>query len=92
MAVQLDVERLMSVVDAIREHNAMDWAEVGKAIDVSPSTLARMEKGEQPNVTTLCRLLRWSNIDVRKYISDVTQAELVPTPAMAEGGDANGGD
>jgi transcriptional regulator with XRE-family HTH domain len=93
MAVTFACAKFMDAIDSIRKHYGLNTSQLAEKIDVSPSTLARMRRGEHPNVESLITLVSWSRLDLSEFIegeapviAPAAQMKLVP-----EEGDGNGG-
>ena len=72
-----------------RERGERGIREVAKAIEISPATLSRIERGFLPDLQTFGKLCRWLNVDpgdvlgIEVQADDEAQADKQPTTAVA---------
>ncbi len=72
-----DAEGFYSALDAERISRKITWRQVAQESGVPASTLTRMAQGKRPDVDSLAALVRWSGLQVDKFMreSDTREAE-----------------
>ncbi len=71
----LDLKALVEALDAKRRTVGISWRELARQAGVSPSTLTRMQQGQQPDVDTFSALIQWVGAAAEEFL-----ATGAPTP------------
>jgi transcriptional regulator with XRE-family HTH domain len=53
-----------------REHEKIGVREAGQLAGVSPATLNRVERGEDPDIKTFSRLCRWLGLSPTMFLDE----------------------
>lgn len=72
-----DAGRFFKDVDLHRRDVGLSWRQLGKTLDVGPSTFSRMSQGKRPDVDTFLKLLAWLGTPAETYLAGSER----PTPS-----------
>lgn len=61
-------EAFFAALDTERLSRTMTWKQVAEESRVPASSLSRMGKGKKPDVDSLAKLIRWSNLKTEDFI------------------------
>jgi transcriptional regulator with XRE-family HTH domain len=66
--VQFDDAAFFDAIEAKRKSEDLSWREVGRKLNLSPSTFSRLARGRRPDVDTFFRLLAWLNRPAEQFV------------------------
>lgn len=58
-----------ATIEARRQVEGLSWRQLGRALDLSPSTFSRLARGRRPDVETFLRLLSWLNLPAESFMT-----------------------
>jgi hypothetical protein len=79
---RFDSEGFYNALAATVKQRRVTWKEVARATGVSPTTLARMGQGRQPDATGLAALSAWSALNPADYVTLAERPEQPETLAV----------
>lgn len=65
---KFDDEGFFDAIEARRKAEDLSWRQVGRLLDLSPSTFSRLARGRRPDVDTFFRLLAWLNLPAETFM------------------------
>jgi transcriptional regulator with XRE-family HTH domain len=68
MNVGFDLRGFFRAVEGRRVAEGLSWRELGRRLDLSPSTFSRMSRGRRPDVDTFLRLLAWLDMPAEGFM------------------------
>ncbi len=68
MTADFDDAAFLQALEARRKAEQLSWRQLGRQLDLSPSTFSRLARGRRPDVETFLRLLRWLNMPVETFM------------------------
>lgn len=80
MTETIDLQQLAGVLESrIRAEN-MSWRQAAIAIGVSPALLSRLRNGQQPDLNSYAKIVRWLNMSADSFIRDPTRSAETAEP------------
>ena len=77
--VAFDFNAFIEAIDHARTKVRASWKRVAEEVDMSASSLTRLQQGKKVDVDALGSLARWANLDVGDYY-DPSPDQLVKDP------------
>lgn len=74
----IDVDRLVSVLDTRIEAEAISWRQAASQIGVSPSLLSRLRNGQRPDLDAYVLLVRWLSMSTEDFLEKDGGAAPLP--------------
>lgn len=71
-------EAFFAALDTERLSRRKTWKQVAEESKVPASSLSRMGKGKKPDVDSLAKLVRWSNLKTEDFIDQVNAGKASP--------------
>jgi transcriptional regulator with XRE-family HTH domain len=68
MRPQFDNHAFFTALDSLRHQRRLTWRQVGRELELSPSTFSRLARGRNPDVDTLMTLLDWMGSNADSFI------------------------
>lgn len=68
MAPGFDEANFFRAVDAKRREAGVSWRELGRQLELSPSTFSRLSRGRRPDVETFVKVLDWLDLPADSFI------------------------
>lgn len=79
MSVRLDQERFYSALDRQRSGLGLTWRQLGRHLEISPSTFSRLGQGHRPDVDTFVKVLDWLEMPAEAFMSRADGKHRLPT-------------
>lgn len=64
----IDVDRLVSVLDTRIEADGLSWRQAAAQIGVSPSLLSRLKNKQRPDLDAYIQIVRWLSMSTEDFI------------------------
>ena len=61
-------------IESRRQAEKLSWRQLGRKLDLSPSTFSRLARGRRPDVDTFLRLIAWLNLPAETFIAGTSPA------------------
>lgn len=74
----IDVGRLVSVLDTRIEADGLSWRQAATQIGVSPSLLSRLRNGQRPDLDAYVLIVRWLAMSTEDFLERTGQQEQQP--------------
>lgn len=74
----IDVDRLVSVLDTRIEADGLSWRQAAAQIGVSPSLLSRLKNSQRPDLDAYVRIVRWLSMSTEDFIESAAERERQP--------------
>ena len=68
MDLEFDAERFFDTVESRRKAEGVSWRQLGRHLNLSPSTFSRLAKGRKPDVDTFLKILYWLNLPADSFM------------------------
>lgn len=82
--MQFEAARFFRDVDQCRRDQVLSWRELGRKLNVSPSTFSRMSQGRRPDVETFLKLVTWMGTPADAYLQGVDPASTAEQDTMSQ--------
>jgi len=66
--LEFDTERFFGTVESRRKADGVSWRQLGRHLNLSPSTFSRLAKGRKPDVETFLKILYWLNLPAETFM------------------------
>jgi transcriptional regulator with XRE-family HTH domain len=66
-----------------RRSEDLSWRELGRRLELSPSTFSRLSRGRRPDVETFIKLIAWLNISPDAFITGLTEEGEAQDPMVS---------
>jgi transcriptional regulator with XRE-family HTH domain len=90
--VEFNEDQFFKDVDRTRTDAQISWRELGRRLDISPSTFSRLAQGRRPDVETFLRLLDWMGRSADAYLTGSDRSKAPSADALSEAIEALRGD
>lgn len=83
MDISFDDDAFFRALDRKRAVERLSWREVGRQLNLSPSTFSRLARGRRPDLETFVKLLSWLGASSEDFVSGgVGSSKEVKTDSM----------
>jgi transcriptional regulator with XRE-family HTH domain len=76
----VDVAGLYAALDARRKSQGISWRELGRELQIVPSTFTRMAQGSTPDADSFATLLRWLAMEADAFSKPRREAAAEADP------------
>lgn len=74
MGPGFDDAKFFAALERRRQAENLSWRQLGRQLDLSPSTFSRLARGRRPDIETFIKLLAWLDVPAATFMLGATEA------------------
>ena len=78
--LSFDDSGFYQAIEAKRQSQGLSWRQLGRTLNLSPSTFSRLARGRRPDVETFLRLLAWLQLPADSFMIGTTSSCVENAP------------